>query len=272
MEKICTKCNISKDIIHYYKVRSNSDKYRPICKTCINEDNRKRNEKNKERRSEVSKIWCENNKDKRRDSRLKRYKNDPEKFKDYHIKWLEKNPNYKKEYRQKNRERILIQGKEYRERKKDEINEKSRLWYNENKDKVNQRVKEYRKNTNYIKNRKKSNPLFRLKTNVRNLIRTAIIKRGYKKNSKSSHILGCSFECFKDHIESKWESWMTWENYGKYNGLENYGWDLDHIIPICSANTEEEVFKLNHYKNLQPLCSFKNRVLKRGLTDWENNL
>jgi hypothetical protein len=28
---------------------------------------------------------------------------------------------------------------------------------------------------------------------------------------------------------------------------------MDHIIPISSAKTEEEIIKLNHYTNFQPL-------------------
>ena len=56
---------------------------------------------------------------------------------------------------------------------------------------------------------------------------------------------------------------MSWENYGKYNGEINYGWDIDHIIPISIAKTEEDVMKLSHYTNLQPLCGFINRCVKR---------
>ena len=56
---------------------------------------------------------------------------------------------------------------------------------------------------------------------------------------------------------------MTWENHGLYNGELNYGWDIDHIIPFSSAKTEEDIIKLSHYTNLQPLCSKFNRYLKR---------
>jgi hypothetical protein len=66
------------------------------------------------------------------------------------------------------------------------------------------------------------------------------------------------------HIESKWKDWMNWENYGKYKkGIKNFGWDLDHIIPTSIANTPEEIIKLNHYTNIQPLCSYINRYVKR---------
>lgn len=30
-------------------------------------------------------------------------------------------------------------------------------------------------------------------------------------------------------------------------------WQIDHKIPISSAKTEEEIIKLSHYTNLQPM-------------------
>jgi hypothetical protein len=78
-------------------------------------------------------------------------------------------------------------------------------------------------------------------------------------------ILGCTFEEFKSYLEAKWEPWMNWENYGLYNGKPNYGWDIDHIKPIKTAITEDDIINLNYYTNLQPLCSFINREIKRGL-------
>lgn len=57
---------------------------------------------------------------------------------------------------------------------------------------------------------------------------------------------------------------MSWENQGKYNGELNFGWDIDHIIPISSAKSEEDILNLNHYTNLQPLCSKVNRDIKKN--------
>jgi hypothetical protein len=53
-----------------------------------------------------------------------------------------------------------------------------------------------------------------------------------------------------------------------YNKELNYGWDIDHIIPVSSATSEEEVIKLNHYTNLQPLCSKINRNIKKDKLDF----
>jgi hypothetical protein len=88
--------------------------------------------------------------------------------------------------------------------------------------------------------------------------------KGYKKSLKTIEILGCSFDELKIYLESKFEDWMTWENKGLYDGEFNYGWDIDHIIPLSSAQTEEDVIKLNHFTNLQPLCSKVNRDIKKN--------
>jgi len=39
---------------------------------------------------------------------------------------------------------------------------------------------------------------------------------------------------------------MSWSNQGTY-------WHMDHIIPISSAKKEEDLYRLNHYTNFQPL-------------------
>lgn len=135
---------------------------------------------------------------------------------------------------------------------------KAKKYYKKNKKKLLKYTYEY------LKYRRKNNPFYGLKDTIRVAITNSIRKRGYRKSSRTYEILGCSFEEFKLHIESKFEPWMTWENRGLYNGEFNYGWDIDHIIPISSANSEEELIKLNHYTNLQPLCSKVNRDIKKA--------
>ena len=116
---------------------------------------------------------------------------------------------------------------------------------------------------NYRKNRKKVDPLFKLTQSIRETVCQSFRYKSFRKNSKTSIILGCSFEEFKYHIEDKFEDWMNWDNKGLYNGELNYGWDIDHIIPLSTAKTEEDIYRLNHYTNLQPLCSKVNRDIKR---------
>ncbi len=145
----------------------------------------------------------------------------------------------------------------------------SKNWRTNNPDKVKQYESDNKATLNAMrlncrKKKYHSDDLFRMSMNIRNSIKKQFKKLSETKSSYTVEIIGCSFDEFKKHIESKWESWMTWENYGKYkNKTKNYGWDLDHIIPICNATTEGELIKLNHYTNFQPLCSYINRNVKR---------
>lgn len=139
-----------------------------------------------------------------------------------------------------------------------------------NKESEKARSKIYRK-TNKIKrsayerNRRNTEPLYKLKDNISVSIRNSFKRISAKKTSKTKEILCCSIAEFKNHLESMFESWMTWDNHGKYNGSLNYGWDMDHITPISTAVTEEDVIKLNHYTNFQPLCSKINRDIKKNI-------
>ena len=75
------------------------------------------------------------------------------------------------------------------------------------------------------------------------------------KNNKSwIKYVDYSVEELKIHLGNKFREGMSWDNYGE--------WHLDHIIPISSANTEEEIIKLNHYTNFQPLWAIDN--IKKG--------
>lgn len=151
--------------------------------------------------------------------------------------------------------------------------EKQNLYYQTNKEKLKNRCKShYRKHHTKIRTRNnfarqqrmQSDPIFLLSHKIGCTIRNGLRKEGFTKKSKAKEILGCNFIEFKIYLESKFENWMTWENRGLWNGTLNYGWDIDHIIPICSAKTEEDILKLNHYTNLQPLCSYINRSIKRN--------
>lgn len=164
----------------------------------------------------------------------------------------------RKGYRDKNKEKELIRCKKYRDKNKEKIKSKRKIYLKNNKEKIT------KTKSNYVKKRLISDSQYKLIFNIRRAICNSLTKNGYKKNTKTTNILGCSFEEFKVHLESKFELWMTWHNHGKYNGNFNFGWDIDHIKPLSSAACEEDIIRLNHYTNLQPLCSYINRVVKRN--------
>lgn len=114
---------------------------------------------------------------------------------------------------------------------------------------------------------KLKDPLFKLKGNIRTLIRFSLDKKEITKSSIGKGtvgILGVSVNDFKKYIESQFLPWMNWSNYGISCPETMCGWDLDHIIPISLAENEEDVLNLNHYSNFQPLCSYTNRYIKKN--------
>ena len=100
------------------------------------------------------------------------------------------------------------------------------------------------------KQKRKTDSLYKMKGNIRSLVYISMKNKGYTKSSRTYKILGCDFETFKKHIERQFTKGMNWNNQGE--------WHYDHIIPISSAQTEEEVIKLNHYTNFQPLWAKDN--------------
>lgn len=62
--------------------------------------------------------------------------------------------------------------------------------------------------------------------------------------------MGEELDVVRNHLENQFTDGMSWDNMGK--------WHIDHITPLSSAKTPEELKSLCHYLNLQPLWAFDN--------------
>jgi hypothetical protein len=110
------------------------------------------------------------------------------------------------------------------------------------------------KEIKYQRKRKEIDPIFKFKINIRVLIGNSfkrVINGGFEKNDKTELLLGCTLDEFIQHLQSLFTEGMTLKNHGE--------WEIDHKIPLASAKTEEEIIKLSHYTNFQPLWRFDNR-------------
>ncbi len=80
----------------------------------------------------------------------------------------------------------------------------------------------------------------------------------YSNEGKISAVrhLGCTIPELILHLESLFVGGMCWDNYGK--------WHIDHIIPFAyyDLTADENVRKVCHYSNLQPLWTGDN--LRKG--------
>ena len=91
------------------------------------------------------------------------------------------------------------------------------------------------------------------------MICNVIANNGYTKRSKTSVILGCTFDEFYNHIEKQFLPNMNWDNRSE--------WHLDHIVPISFGESEEEILLLNHYSNFRPLWAKDNIMKSNALTE-----
>ncbi len=109
-------------------------------------------------------------------------------------------------------------------------------------------------------------PAFRLRNNLRRAIWEAIRCEGGSKGGRSilAH-LPYSMEALKAHLESLWEPWMTWENYGVLDPAVRT-WQIDHVTPQAllpfADFSDANFLRCWALSNLRPLESSKN--LEKG--------
>ena len=216
--KKCSKCGQVKNTCEFTKDKNRQDGLFVYCKKCKKNAAKKEYEKNKVRILKYQKEYYSQN-DLEINTRVKK-------------KYLENKKNileYQKIYYLKNIEKKIKYAKEYR---------------GNNKEKRNK----------YETNRKKIDPIYKIKHLVRNRIYKFLILKKITKKNPTFEIVGCTPQELKIHLEQKFIEDMSWDNQGK--------WHIDHKIPLSSANTEEELYKLCHFTNLQTMWAVDN--IKKG--------
>jgi len=193
---------------------------------------------NKESIAESYKKYCINNKEKRKKTCQKYNKNNLNKLREY-----------RKKYYLKNKYALTKKRIDYINKNRDNLNLKNRIKWN-------------------------TDPHYKLRKAV------SLHVRNYLKSNKNGSIikyLSYSIEELKKHLESKFEDWMTWENWGVYkidswndNDKLTWTWQIDHIIPqskFTFTSMEDEDFK-NCWalENLRPY-SAKMNVLEGARND-----
>jgi hypothetical protein len=237
--RVCNTCNLAQDLSCFYvkgKLKGDRLRYDSMCKQCIRL---------------MRKKYYENNKE--------------------HLLLSQK------AYYQNNKKSFAIYIHQYYQDHKDQISQNSKTYYRANKTKIDVRNAQYAKlnrseYNQHVRNKRLTNPIFKIRENVRSVIRQ-MIKNNYgsKKRSSISSFLPYTIQQLKDHLQSQFESWMTWDNHGKYcldtwndNDPTTWTWQIDHIIPhsdLPYASMEEENFqKAWALDNLRPLNAKQNIV------------
>lgn len=104
----------------------------------------------------------------------------------------------------------------------------------------------------YFIEKRKNDIQYKRSTNLRRSLNRAI--RGGCRGGLYSKYLGCTIDQLKFYIESRFKEGMSWDNYGQKT------WHIDHLEPMCKFDlfNENDLVKVCHYSNLQPLWAKEN--------------
>lgn len=233
--KTCSKC-LQEKKLEDFRFRQDQGRYTSICKECEHARQREYDATHREQR----KAYRQAHKDEfsKRDSEY--YKTHKEQIAKRYKEWAKAHAEQLAEY-----------NKQYRTANAEAISKQRQGYAKENRKKI----------TSYYLNKRETDPLFKVSTQARGLIRISLKKKGYGKDTHTYDILGCDYNTLWEHLKKTWK-----ENYGtEWNG-EDY--HIDHIIPLATAKTEQEVKDLCYYKNLQLLKPRDNLVKNKSL-EWE---
>lgn len=156
---------------------------------------------------------------------------------------------------------------------KDAENIKARARYHENPERQKIWDKNYRRGNSeqaatyrrnyerihkysYIKLKKQIDPLFKLRLSLRTRLSSVLFCNSKGKTARLLQSLGCTLNQLKIYLENQFSPGMSWDNHSVK------GWHIDHITPLASARTVEDIYRLFHYTNLQPLWAKDN--LRKG--------
>jgi hypothetical protein len=166
---------------------------------------------------------------------------------------------WKKVYAIRNKEYISQKNKENYIKTRESKIAYQKEYYSKNSSLIYQRSKDY--NKKLYKKRYDNDPLFKMSRLLRCRTSLCFSKFGVLKTKHTLELLGESYDFIMKYIESKFKKGMSWSNYGHKT------WHIDHIIPLSTAKTVDELIKLCHYSNLQPMWAYDN-LRKQGRIDY----
>lgn len=218
--RVCRRCGNEFPLTIEYFYRNGENNFQYCCKSCM---------------AIKKKEWAVNNRDKvNAYAAKKRAAKTPEQ--------KAKTQEYMRNYHEAHKEEHNAKSKEnyYKNR------EKAKEYRKENRDSINQKKREYEKK------KRETDEVYFIKQKIRSVIYKSFSRKGLQKISLAEEITGMSGSDLCSYLLKTYKN-----NYGyEWDGIEAV--HIDHIVPLATANTEDEVKRLCHYSNLQLLKAFDN--------------
>lgn len=150
-----------------------------------------------------------------------------------------------KKWREEHHEQFLQMRKRYYQNNKEKYTQNNKNWYNKHKEDYKAYAKQYARQ--YSDKKRKEDPVYYQKYRIRNFVLRAFARKGFTKRSHTTELLGCDFDTFYKYLLETFKNIYGYE----WDGIEKV--HIDHIIPLDTVQTIEDVEKLSHYTNLQLL-------------------
>ena len=136
-----------------------------------------------------------------------------------------------------------------------EVKEESEFYSSNNK--LNSKCKKC--HNLHRSNKRKETPVLKLMENLKRRIREMVVLYGFEKTNLSSEMLGTDRYGLQQYFENRFRDGMDWDNYGSH-------WVVDHMLPMSEIETYEDLVRLCHYTNLQPLLKGENLSKGKSIT------
>lgn len=182
----------------------------------------------------------------------------------------------------KNRERFLEYQRNYHRNRSEDSRERRRAhgrkMYRENTEYEKQRKLRYAATLSeqqkenrraYFRKQQKQRRLditYRMEDSLRRRMNKAL--KGKATSKSAIRFLGCSIPDFRIYLESKFDTGMSWENYGRT------GWHIDHIMPcaIFDLSNPEHQKRCFHFSNMQPMWARENLIKGKNVVNQQFSL
>lgn len=212
----CTTCN---------KTFQNSERYRPFekkCKPCFKEWERQY----RVERGKLPEV-------KQQRARIKKKYNSTAYGKQK-----------QKEYKEANKEKISRQNSQWFQKNKEKKRKQGIEWIRQNPERYKELVKRQNK-------KRREDPVYAFGDRLRSLMRSAWYDIDQPKPGKTFELLGYSHIDLYTHL-------LRFLNQACLGGcgtiLVKEICNIDHILPLASAKTSEDILRLNRLENLRLLC------------------
>lgn len=146
---------------------------------------------------------------------------------------------YKRQWYQAHKEEIAARQKTNRAAR----NASNRKYAHANRDKIN----------HYVAEKRATDPIYKLKCQTRKIVYQSFARKGGIKPERSEQVIGLPIDDFVSYLKGTYK-----DVYGiEWDGVEKV--HIDHIIPLATATTKEEVLRLCHYTNLRLITAEDNQ-------------